>query len=324
RILIDGWHVARNTEHVRKLYVTALPGMSGIGRTIADLFGIPPVCRLIPNDGERDFAGFLFLIAGIANGITTAALIYCTAFMQIVGILFFGTAGLAITTLLRNAARRFTRTRLEKLSSSDPRPPILFLRSFKDDQVQLQWGGRGQLRHLAAAAEPSPTVDHVLLEEATPVGPVIAIGMPGSPPPFGVERIYVEDGEWQSTVARVAASAQAIVIVVDLTPGVTWELNYLRDSGSSSKSLYLLPPRLIFSAGAIRRALSPQTYGHDEVRESVSTEEYDRPCIGWYQTLENNIILLTSERPTKASYVCALRLFLCHFADTKLRHPLTR
>jgi hypothetical protein len=92
---------------------------------------------------------------------------------------------LLILAGLRFSARRFTRLSLERLISSDTRPVILFLRSFRDDQVRLKKPVRSLFRRMISVGEPSPTLDHLLLEEGTPHGPVVAIGAPGSTPPFG-------------------------------------------------------------------------------------------------------------------------------------------
>jgi hypothetical protein len=109
---------------------------------------------------------------------------------------------LAVVAGLRFAARRFTRLSLERLISDDERPVILFLRSFHDDQVRLQKPPRRLFRGLVSVGEPRPTLDHVLLEEGTPHGPVVAIGRPGSTPPFGAARIYVTDEEWRENRFR--------------------------------------------------------------------------------------------------------------------------
>jgi hypothetical protein len=77
---------------------------------------------------------------------------------------FLGLFGITLGVVvgLRFAARRFTRLSLERLISTDGRPLILFLRSFRDDQVKLDKPRRNILRTMVAAGEPRPTLDHVL------------------------------------------------------------------------------------------------------------------------------------------------------------------
>src|SRR5262249_21234034 len=147
----------------------------------------------------------------------------------------------------RSLARRIARVSLVQLSDVDKRDPVLFLRSFFDDQVELGRSRKPLWHSIMSIGESAPLLDHILLEEATPVGPVVAIGAPGSPPPFGAARLYTKDSEWQQEMSRLSRLAKAIVIVLDETEGVLWELSHIRSSGHTAKTLFLLPPRLAWS-----------------------------------------------------------------------------
>jgi hypothetical protein len=234
-----------------------------------------------------------------------------------------GGIGSAITAGFRNIARRFALVSVENLSQLDSRPPILFLRSFQDDQVKLSWERRGRFRNLMAVGEPSPTLDHVLLDEVTPSGPVFAIGVPGRPPPFGAARTYADDREWQDVVTQLSERAKAIVIVVDETSGVKWELDHIRDKGHAAKTLYLLPPRS--AAWALSSEIFRREVFEKETADWVADEALltflglqvpqarntvqNVACIGWYLRPDRTIVALTTATPTKASYVCAIRMF---------------
>jgi hypothetical protein len=172
---------------------------------------------------------------------------------------------------------------------------------------------RHLFKWILALGEPAPTLDHVLLEEGTGLGPVVAIGVPGSAPPFGAARTYFDDDQWKAAVAELASEARALVIVVDDTEGVVWELSHIRNAGLTSKTLYFLPPRLT-APKEVKRII------HREVIEPLGLNvekvcaaelgELSRPCIGWFQHSSGRLELLTTRRPSSASYAVALRAVL--------------
>jgi hypothetical protein len=339
RILADGWRLATTSSQDRELFTTVNLGFRGFLQTVLVSFGIHPICGWLPQIWRRLITGSLFVLSSIAGATAIIMLIYftlseipkfiasifcllsvndtmlsttCSVYSYM---LFYGlglvVSCVAAASVLRYLARRFARLSVENLSRVDKRAPVLFLRSFQDDQVKLLRPRRGLVRWLTTVGEPSPTLDHVLLEELTPLGPVVAIGMPGLPAPFGAARTFVDNDEWQNTVATIAKAARMIVIVVDDTPGVQWELGHIDSSGYSSKTVYLLPPRLappLQAARIIRRELihSPNLTGSEET--SVPVDGLTAPCVGWRHKSDGKIALFTSARPTKDSYVCALRL----------------
>jgi hypothetical protein len=223
------------------------------------------------------------------------------------------TIGLFAVAGLRLAARRFTRLSLEQLTSSDTRAPILFLRSFRDDQVRLRKPRSRFFRKIVSFGEPRPTLDHVLLEEGSPHGPVIAIGRPGTTPPFGAARKYATDAEWRETVSDLCRNAGAIVITVDETEGVRWELQHLMDKSYFGKTLFLLPPRLT-SPTEVSRVLPaacaawPQHLDEIDRICGIATSE-QRACIGWYWHDDGRLEVLTSPYNSSLSYRLATRCF---------------
>ncbi|MES1201724.1 MAG: hypothetical protein ABUS57_09795 [Pseudomonadota bacterium] len=139
------------------------------------------------------------------------------------------------------------RRRYQKVRDWDDRKPILFLRNFTQDQrkapVQTANGFLGWLTGIGRAR----TLDEILLEHASPYGPVIAIGDPNDPlPPLGAARIFVSHDDWRGVVSGLAASAQAIIMCPTSTEGVRWELDHLVSSGAQPRTIYLasahLPP----------------------------------------------------------------------------------
>jgi hypothetical protein len=342
-VLADALRLTR-TDVDDELLITAKPGRAGFVTVWAEIFAIPAICAWLPRRHHNLLARTFFSLSAIARGLTVwfvlqflvvlidPAQIPNTSFADVdamiaddpVGFAIFvlivlgldvvalfiqigiiGIIGTGVVALLRHFARRFSRVTAENLVAEDPRPAVLFLRSFQDDQIRLSWGKRGRFRQWLAVGEAAPTLDHAVLDEATPFGPVLAIGVPGKPPPFGIARTYVTDAEWQDAVARFARDARAIVIALDETAGVKWEMAHIRTY--APKTLFLLPPRLSSSEASSvflhRYVFDRDASGHPP------TDRLAKPCIGWYQPAPGKVILLTSENVNAAGYIGALRYF---------------
>jgi len=106
----------------------------------------------------------------------------------------------------------------------DPRPPVLYLRSFADDGEALfgepsKWLRRGA--NLAAPVNAEQEIADIL----DAIGPVVAIGKPGEPlPELGAARLYVADDQWQAKVGELMRKARLVVLRVGSTPGLLWEI----------------------------------------------------------------------------------------------------
>jgi general secretion pathway protein G len=343
RIIRDGWRLACFPEADRALLATVPPDRIAFAQCAASTFGIHPICRWLPNWPRRAGTGGLFLLStamlALAIGMAIyVAVIWLSTQMPAVRDACFPASGDAVRGLcairvtsslgpaiaiglclaasagLRRLARRSARMSLETLSRTDKRPAVLFLRSFHDDQVDLALPRRPPYRRLLALGEPAPRLDHLLIEEATPVGPVVAIGLPGRPAPFGAARSYFEEDEWKAAVAKLAAEAKAIVVVIDDTDGVLWELGHIRQAGLATKTLYLLPPRLSGREQSVR-LIQRELAEHYDTRDAAKLmpAAFASPgaaCIGWYRAASGDFRVLTASQPNSTSYACALRLAL--------------
>jgi TM2 domain-containing membrane protein YozV len=116
------------------------------------------------------------------------------------------------------------RTAKEALAS-DPRPPVVYLRSFGvDNQFLVTSSGRGaRLKsHLNYAASVSPEQEMAFILER--IGPVVAIGKPGERlPELGAARLYVGDDEWRDVVGNFINDAALVVIRAGETANLWWE-----------------------------------------------------------------------------------------------------
>jgi TM2 domain len=138
--------------------------------------------------------------------------------------LFAVVVALAVLHLLRRIVRHEAVTAAESMAR-DPRPPVLYLRSFKDDRAAVLTDhgapGTAALIGLFALASPEQELAWLLGE----YGPVVAIGKPGEAlPELGAARLYVGHDEWQAKVHSLMQVAGLVVMRVGSTPGVAWEV----------------------------------------------------------------------------------------------------
>lgn len=142
------------------------------------------------------------------------------------------------------ASRRYLRVSLEQAQATDPRRPVLFLRSFRDDAVALRPPKSGFPFRLFNYAERTKSLDELLLEEGTSLGPVVALGNPTDAiPPYGAARGYFQDSDWQTMVTQLMEQAIAIVICVDDTESLWWEIELVVERQYLNKTLFLLHPK---------------------------------------------------------------------------------
>lgn len=142
------------------------------------------------------------------------------------------------------ASRRYLRVSLEQAQATDPRRPVLFLRSFRDDAVALRSPKAGFPFRLFNYAERNKSLDELLLEEGTSLGPVVALGNPTDAiPPYGAARAYLQNSDWQKMIADLMAQAIAIVICVDDSESLWWEIEFVVERQYLNKTLFLLHPK---------------------------------------------------------------------------------
>jgi len=138
--------------------------------------------------------------------------------------------GAAIAALMALAWRLWRRSRqygalgADEAMARDPRPPVLYLRSFADDgeaQATAQtW--RERARNLVATPV---TPEQEMADLLDAVGPVVAIGKPGETlPELGAARLYVSDDRWQAKVQELMGKARLVVIRLGASPGLLWEI----------------------------------------------------------------------------------------------------
>lgn len=150
-------------------------------------------------------------------------------------LLYVGLIGTSVLLVWigRNAARRGRRhlqASADELRATDPRPPVLYLRSFEADDVMTASRGLGN------------SAEEALVAALNAIGPVVALGEPGEKlPPLGAARAYSTDDRWQLHISDWAAEASQVVLLAGHTPNFWWEVRHLVASGALDKAVFLLP-----------------------------------------------------------------------------------
>jgi hypothetical protein len=114
----------------------------------------------------------------------------------------------------------------EQLLAIDPRPPVLYLRSFEaDSKIVLRpdgfWNKATMLFDYMVTFSPEQELAEILNQ----AGPVIAIGKPGEPlPELGAARLYVGDADWKAKVTDMMGRSRLVVIRTGSTPNLEWEI----------------------------------------------------------------------------------------------------
>jgi hypothetical protein len=111
----------------------------------------------------------------------------------------------------------------------DRRPPVVFLRSFADDETRYRprfWRSRLK-RHPSFGAwllGGYRTYEERLAHALRALAPVVTVGDPRERlPVLGADRLYLGDEQWQERVAGLLRRAQLVVLQVADTPSLVWE-----------------------------------------------------------------------------------------------------
>ena len=153
-----------------------------------------------------------------------------------------------------------------RLRASDKRPPIVFLRSFREDGhgsfSMNDWRGRllgitsldDDWALLGPLSNANPvriarllmgrggdTAEEQLAAYVRNHGPFIAIGRPDEGLPMaGAARDYVDDASWKQRVLEWIREARLVIIQPGLTEGVRWEIEQALDAVSPDKVIFAL------------------------------------------------------------------------------------
>jgi hypothetical protein len=199
--------------------------------------------------------------------------------------------------------------------AADPRPPVLYLRSFADD-LSNNLNPHGGLAYLLGITRPwgfwrvlvplfslyplrlwklVAGIAHDSSEEQLAsyfghVGPFVAIGRPGERVRLGgAYRVYLRDDEWQGWVLRQMERAACVILQPAETEGVFWEV--------AQAARRVAPHKLVISLLAF----------HNHRRRSFRLDEVGFEQARWDAVRSRADALFPRglpERPDKAQFVC--------------------
>lgn len=177
----------------------------------------------------------------------------------------------------------------QKLLKNATWPPILFLRSFEDDErffvgprnFILTWRGRRVKKDMS-------------LEEAIALymrkfGPVVAIGKPDEwAPALGAARVYFGD-DWQDKVRDLILRSQYVAVFLGNGQGLQWEIDQLTGLDQLHKVIVIIPPVPIDElqrrwsvftnmASHINNTSFPRQLPHSAVFVTFETFNGDKRC----------------------------------------------
>ena len=255
----------------------------------------------------------VFLYLG-TNGMDAQVgwLVFLISVTLLLLVLLFVTGPIAVHFLGRlmlTLARRTMRRSLQDVQNEDRRAPILFLRSFLDDMVALTPGRFLFEQWLLDGTSRSMTLDYLILSEGTEYGPTVALGNPDDPaPPYGVFRGYFDHASWRRAVSDLSERSSAVIVALDATEGIDWEISHIVSNQFVSKTLFLLAPGDVGSErGELLLGQGAGACAHPQVGDLPAAGQQ---VIGFWTNADDNMELLTVDTNDVYAYLIAIRLFL--------------
>lgn len=118
----------------------------------------------------------------------------------------------------------------------DSRAPILFLRSFHDDQLTTGNSAGKVLSVILGLDVDTLRLEECIVDMAGRLGPVIALSPPGSSisPMLGAAKERAT-GDWKELVQKYLDQSQLIVLIYGTSAGLKWEIEEIHRRGYAHK-----------------------------------------------------------------------------------------
>lgn len=171
----------------------------------------------------------------------------------------------------------------------DRRRPILFLRSFQDDDQ---------------AVSNTMRLEDTIAATLARYGPVIAVGQPGVLPKSGAARAFYDGSDWQEAVTTWMSEALLIVMVAGYTAGLRWELDELIKRNMVRKLIVVFPPDQKHFEARWRRL--EERFVHQPLGADIGTVERTN-TIALHANRSGSLVVLASSSG-QADYKTALEL----------------
>jgi hypothetical protein len=154
--------------------------------------------------------------------------------------------GIRFAILVQSSARKLGSLSVSEALGDSKRRYILYLRSFTADEIILP-KPRLPLLSKVLSIRPFPVhLEEELFDVTDGYLPLIAVGRPGESQKLigGLAyRDYLKDENWQTYVREKILAAHSIVILLNSTGGVLWELENVLRHSVFAKTIFLIDPR---------------------------------------------------------------------------------
>ena len=154
--------------------------------------------------------------------------------------------GARLAILVQSGARKLSSLSVRKALGDSRQRYILYLRSFTADEEILP-KPRLPLLSKVLYVRPFPVhVEEELFDVTDGYLPLIAVGRPGGSHELTgglAYRDYLKDENWQTYVREKIVSAELIVLLLNSTEGVLWELENVLSHSAFEKTVFLIDPR---------------------------------------------------------------------------------
>ncbi len=151
-----------------------------------------------------------------------------------------------LAILVQSSARKPGSLSVSEALGDSKRRYILYLRSFTADEIILP-KPRLPLLSKVLSLRPFPVhIEEELFDVTDGYLPLIAVGRPGESQKLigGLAyRDYLKDENWQTYVREKILAADSIVLLLNSTGGVLWELENVLSHSASAKTVFLIDPR---------------------------------------------------------------------------------
>lgn len=210
---------------------------------------------------------------------------------------------------LRAARALAVRQRLRQ----EKRPEVLFLRSFVDDGLRVRSERRARSGLERWLPWPTELFEDVLVRGFEQVGPVVAIGKPGTDQTeLGAARDLVVGSDWLAAVEAEMDRVRLITVVLGHGEGLAAELRALCDRGRLDRVCIVVPP---VSAAEVAARLSASTRAIDTGRGWGQLDAHVLPgqreivaLVGW----QGRRCVMVAKRRARASTYGSLAAMVSH------------
>ena len=188
----------------------------------------------------RDLAGFVTSILTISGSVLllAAGLVDNIDFNETLSMAAVGGGLFSVGVLVRRWAKRKAAPTAAELLRADPRPPVLYLRAFRDDMAMR--GVTFQELHQPFILGRELSEEEQLAAAVASVGPLIAIADPGSRfQNVGAAKASYADDAWQAGVQKLIAESALVLIRVSSTDFVYWEIEQAWRIAGPQKTIFL-------------------------------------------------------------------------------------